>query len=96
VDPDDLIPAVDISEQVAAYSTRIPATDYPATQASPQYYPQYPPPSPRNPPPYNSDNDDVCPRIQQYRSYPCEDNDNFDLPIDLTLSPTPVSRRAPA
>mgnify|MGYP003444313883 CR=1 FL=1 len=53
VDPDDLIPVVDISAPVDAYSTGVPATDYPTTPASPQYYPQYP--SPRTPEPYRSD-----------------------------------------
>jgi hypothetical protein len=52
VNPDDLIPVVDISAPVDAYSTGIPASYYPATPSSPQYYPQYPPPSPRTPEPY--------------------------------------------
>ena len=95
VDPDDIIPVVDISAPVDAYSTGIPATDYPTAPASPQYCPQYPPPSPRTPEPYHSD-DDICPQTPEYRLYSGDDNDDFDLPIDLTLSPTPIPRSAPA
>jgi hypothetical protein len=36
VNPEDLIPVVDISAPVDAFSTGIPATDYPAAPASPQ------------------------------------------------------------
>jgi Zinc-finger of C2H2 type len=93
VNPDDLIPVVDISAPVDAYSTGIPATYYPTTPASPQYYPQYP--SPRTPEPYRSD-DEICPQTPEYRPYSGDDNDDFNLPIDLTLSPTPIPRRAPA
>jgi hypothetical protein len=95
VDPDDLIPVVDISAPVDAYSTGIPATDYPTTPASPQYYPQYPPPSSWTPEPYYSDNE-VCPQTPEYRPYSGDDADDFKLPIDLTLSPTQIARRAPA
>jgi hypothetical protein len=49
VNPDDLIPFVDISAPVDAFSTGIPASDYPTTPASSQYYRQYPPPIPRTP-----------------------------------------------
>jgi hypothetical protein len=95
VNPDDLIPVVDISAPVDAYSTGIPAADYPTTSASPQYYHQYPPTSPRTPEPYRSD-DELCPQTPEYRPYSGDNNDDFDLPIDLTLSPTPIPRRAPA
>jgi hypothetical protein len=95
VDPDDLIPVVDISAPVYEYSTGIPATDYLTTPASPQYYPQYPPPSTRTPEPYYSDNE-VCPQTPEYSPYSGDDADDFNLPIDLTLSPTPIPRRAPA
>jgi hypothetical protein len=93
VNHDDLIPVVDISAPVDAYSTGIPATDYLTIPASPQYYPQYP--SPRTPEPYRSD-DEICPQTLEYRPYSGDDNDDFNLPIDLTLSPTPIPRRAPA
>jgi hypothetical protein len=94
VNPYDLIPVVDISAPVDAYSNGIPATDYPITPATP-HYPQYPPPSPRTLEPYRSD-EELCPKTPEYRPYSDDDNDDFDLPIDLTLSPTTIPRRAPA
>ena len=75
VDPDDLIPVVGISAPVDAYSTGIPATDYPTKAASPQYYPQYP--SPRTPEPYRSD-DEICPQTPEYRPY-SDDDDDFEV-----------------
>ena len=93
-EPDDLIAVVDVSAPVDAYSTGIPATDYPTAPASPQYYHQYPPPSPRNTEPYRSD-DEICPQTPEYCPYFGDDAED-DFPIDLTLSPTPIPRRAPA
>jgi hypothetical protein len=48
-----------------------------------------------HPEPYYSDNE-VCPQTPEYRPYSGDDADDFNLPIDLTLSPTPIPRRAPA
>jgi hypothetical protein len=89
VNHEDLIPVVDISAPASAFSTGITASDYPTTLASPQSYLQYPPPSPRTPEPYYSDNE-VCPQTPEYRPYSGDDADDFNLPIDLKLSPTPI------
>jgi hypothetical protein len=92
VSSDDLIPVVDISTPVDAYSTGIPATVYPTTPASPIHYPHYPPPGPQTPGPYHSD-DDVCPQTPEYRPYFGDDD---DIPNDLILSPIPIPCRVPA